>query len=142
MPKKPTLTFTWNDEMNVGIPEIDEDHKPIIFSINEFNRSITEGKDPTEIKRHLQLIIDEAIRHFSKEEKLFKEWQYSETTSHARLHVHILKAMQEIKDGFIPYGSDSSWMRVGITIKNILVEHFKNEDVKYAEFRQAGTGSR
>jgi hemerythrin-like metal-binding protein len=139
MANRPTLTFTWNDEMDVGIPEIDEDHKPIIISINEFNRSITEGKDPTEIKRRLQLVIDETIRHFSREEELFKKWQYSETTSHARLHAHILKAMQRIKNGFIPYGSDSSWMRVGIRIKEILVEHFKNEDVKYAEFRQAGT---
>jgi hemerythrin-like metal-binding protein len=136
--KRPTLTFTWSDEMDVGIPEIDEDHKPIIISINEFNRSITEGKDPTEIKRHLQLVIDETIQHFSQEEELFKEWQYSEATSHARLHAHILKAMQGIKNGFIPYGPDSSWRRVGITIKVILVEHFKNEDVKYAEFRQAG----
>ena len=139
MPKRPTLTFTWNDEMDVGIPEIDEDHKPIIISINEFNRSVTEGKDPTEIKRRLQLIIDETVRHFSQEEELFKEWQYSETTGHAKLHARILKAMQGIKDGFVPYGSDSSWMRVGIRIKQILVEHFKNEDVKYANFRRTGT---
>lgn len=138
MAKRPTLTFTWNDEMDVGIREIDEDHKPIIISINEFNRSITEGKNPTEIKRRLQLVIDETIRHFSQEEELFKKWQYSEKTSHARLHAHILKAMQGISDGFIPYSSDSSWMRVGIRIKQILVEHFKNEDVKYAKFRQAG----
>src|SRR5450631_903479 len=104
MANRPTLTFTWNDEMDVGIPEIDEDHKPIIISINQFNRSITEGKEPTEIKRRLQHIIDETMRHFSQEEELFKKWQYSETTSHMRIHAHILKAMQGIKDGFIPYG--------------------------------------
>ena len=139
MYKRPTLMFTWNDEMDVGIPEIDEDHKPIIISINEFNRSITEGKDPSEIKRRLQLVIDETIRHFSQEEELFKKWQYSEAASHARLHADILKAIQEIMNRFIPYGSDSSWTRVGITMKQILAEHFKNEDVKYAEFRQSRT---
>ena len=130
---RPTLTITWNDEMNVGIPEIDEDHKPIITLINEFNRSITEGQNPAAIKRRLQLIIHETVRHFNQEEELFQKWQFSDTTSHARMHAHILKALHGIKDGFIPYGFDSSWVGVGVIIKKILVDHFKNEDIKFTE---------
>lgn len=120
--------------MNVGIPEIDEDHKPISLLINELNRSITEGKSPAEIKRKVQLIIDDAVRHFSQEEMLFQAWQYSDTASHARMHAHILNALQGIKVGFTPYGFDSSWVNVGMRIKRILIEHFQNEDVKYAEY--------
>jgi hemerythrin-like metal-binding protein len=120
--------------MDVGIPEIDEDHKPVIILINEFNRSITEGKSPAEIKLKLQYILEETKRHFSQEEKLFDEWQYSDSAGHTKIHAHILKALQGIMEGFIPYGFDSSWIQTGVRIKKILLDHFINEDVKYAEF--------
>jgi hemerythrin len=50
--------------MSVGIPEIDEDHKHFIFLINELNRSIVDRKDPAEIKKRLQIIVEDAERHF------------------------------------------------------------------------------
>ncbi len=134
MMKRPTLTIEWDDEMNVGIPEIDEDHKPIISLINGLNRAITEGKSPTEVKRRLQLIVDDAMRHFSQEEMLFQEWQYPDSAAHARMHAHILNALKAIKAELIPYGLDTSWIDVGLRIKRILIDHFQNEDVKYAEF--------
>jgi hemerythrin len=133
MMKRPTWTIEWDEEMNVGIPEIDEEHRPIIQLINELNRSITEGKSPAEIKRRLQLIVDDAVRHFSQEEILFQEWQYPDSAGHARMHAHILNALQGIKAEFIPYGLDSSWVDVGLRIKRILIDHFQNEDVKYVE---------
>ena len=136
MMQRPTWTITWNDVNKVGIPEVDEDHKPIIHLINDLNRSITEGKSPSEIKQRLQFIIDDAVRHFSQEEKLFHDWQYPDTAGHARIHAHILNALQGIKAGFIPYGLDSSWICVGMKIKRILIDHFQNEDVKYAEFHR------
>src|SRR5665811_2336251 len=83
--RKPTWTITWNDGMSVGIPEIDEDHKHFISQIHEFNKSITGRMDPAEIKNRLQLIVDDAKRHFEREERLFKERLYPDTDSHARL---------------------------------------------------------
>jgi hypothetical protein len=45
-----------------------------------------------------------------------------------------LNALEGIKESFIPYGFDSSWIQTGVRIKKILLDHFINEDVKYAEF--------
>lgn len=134
MMKRPTLTIQWNDEMNVGIPEIDVEHKPIILLINELNRAITEGMNPAEIKRWLQHIVDDTEMHFSQEEKLFQEWQYPDAAEHARIHSQLFKALQEIKAECIPYGVDTGWVEVGMRIKRILLNHFQNEDVKYAEY--------
>lgn len=43
--------------MSVGIPEIDDDRKRFISLINEFNRSIVDRLNLSEIKRRLQLIL-------------------------------------------------------------------------------------
>jgi hemerythrin len=37
--KPPIWKIEWNDEMILGIPEIDEEHKRFASLINDFNRS-------------------------------------------------------------------------------------------------------
>jgi hemerythrin-like metal-binding protein len=140
MMKRPTWTATWNDVMSVGIPEVDEDHKHFIVLINELNRSITDGKAPAEIKKHLQIIVEDAERHFSQEERLFKEWQYPESGVHAIKHAQIIKILNSIMDNFIPYGSDSGWINTGLRIRDILIEHILEDDMMYAEFYRNTSG--
>lgn len=132
--KRPTWTMSWNDVMSVGIPEIDADHKHFIDLINELNRSITDGKDPAEIKKRLQIIVEDAERHFSQEERLFSEWQYPGTEAHAIKHAHVLKMLNAIMENFVPYGADSGWINAGLRIRDILIEHILSDDMTYAEF--------
>jgi hemerythrin-like metal-binding protein len=134
MIKRPNWTATWNDVMSVGIPDIDKDHKHFIFMINELNRSITDRKDPVEIRMHVQMIVDDAERHFGQEEKLFKKWQYPNSDEHAIKHAQVLKMLNAIMDNFVPYGYDSGWINIGLRIRDILIEHILADDMVYAEY--------
>jgi hemerythrin-like metal-binding protein len=134
MMKRPTWTIRWEAEMSVGIPAIDEDHKQFFVMINLLNRSIIDRMEPAAIKKRMQLIIDDAERHFSQEERLFKEWQYPDIESHALSHGRALKELYEVNEKFIPYGFDSAWVDAGLRVKSILVDHILNEDMKYAIF--------
>ena len=49
-----------------------------------------------EIRHRLQMIIDDAVQHFAHEERLFKEWQYPDSQSHAAIHAEIVKVLQNI----------------------------------------------
>jgi hemerythrin len=84
--KRPTWQLQWDEGMSVGIPEIDEDHKQFLLLINELNRSITEGRKQAEIKQRLKFIVDDAARHFQREEKLFHEMQFPDAAGHALVH--------------------------------------------------------
>lgn len=131
--------ITWHDEMSVGIPEIDEDHKKFIRLVNELNQAIAGRMDSTEIKQRLQLIVEDATRHFDHEEKLFKEWQYPDAAGHANIHNQVIAALQDIQEKFISYGLDNEWIEVGLRIKDALVNHILIEDIKYADFyRKSG----
>jgi hemerythrin-like metal-binding protein len=137
--QKLTCTIAWNDEMSVGIPEIDADHKNFILLINDFNWSITGGNNPDVIKQRLHLIIDDAVQHFAHEERLFKEWQYINLEDHAKTHANVLKKLNEIMSNFTPYGHDTGWVTAGLEIKNILINHMMTDDMKYMECYQALT---
>lgn len=124
----------WHDGMSVGIPEIDNDHKQFILLINELNRSIAERMRPVEIKKRLQLIVDDAQRHFEREEKCLRECQYPDAGGHARAHANILQSLQKIMESFMPFGLEAEWIDAALAIKEILISHILTEDMKYANY--------
>jgi len=120
--------------MSVGIPEVDKDHQQFIVLINDLNRAITERMSASDIHHRLDLIIEDAERHFAQEEKLFNEWHYPDTDQHAKVHFQVISSLHNIKRNFIPYGHNSEWMDVGVQVKKLLVDHIFKEDMKYADF--------
>lgn len=132
--KKPKWSLEWNDEMSVGIPEIDGDHKRFISLINGLNLSITERMRASEIKKRLQLIVEDAERHFEQEENFFREWQYPDTGGHAHSHSQILDSLKTIQDSFMPYGLEAEWLDAALIIKAILIRHILTEDMQYANY--------
>ena len=129
-----TWKIEWNDRMSVGIPEIDEDHKRFALLIGELNRAIADRMDLSEIKKRLQLILDDANRHFEHEEKLFTQWKYPDAKNHADKHAQAIKALQAIMKKLISYDLQSEWIDAGLAVKDILINHLLTEDMKYAEF--------
>lgn len=120
--------------MSVGIPEIDEDHKRFASLINDFNRAILDRMDIVEIKRRLQLVLDDAVQHFAHEERLFKEWQYPDADEHATRHAEAVAAYQAIMEKFVTYDLESEWIDAGQQVKDLLITHLLEEDMKYAKF--------
>jgi len=132
--KKPIWNLEWNDEMSVGIPKIDEDHKRFILLIDELNRSIAERMKATEIKKRLFLIIEDTERHFEQEESFLRELRYPEAEGHARSHNQILNSLKNIQRSFIPYGLEAEWLDAALIIKKILISHILTEDRQYANY--------
>lgn len=134
----------WNESMAVGIPAIDEDHQRFAALINDFNRSILDQLELKEIKRRLQLVIDDAVRHFAHEERLFKQWRYPNADDHAGKHAQVIEALQGIRQRFSDQGLQAEWIGAGQEVKDLLIRHLLTEDMKYADYyrksRLEGTG--
>jgi hemerythrin len=139
--KKPTWLLAWDDEMSVGISELDDDQKHMFSLINDFNRSIAQGMKPEEIKNRLQLLIDDAVQHCQREEELLREWNYPGASDHALAHKHIREELQRMKDMFVPYDQDSSWLNTGQSIKNMLINHCLVEDMKFISYYKSKIGN-
>ena len=128
----PIWKIQWSEALSVGIPEIDEDHKSFARLVNDLNRSIVDRAPLTEVRRRLQVIIDDAGQHFAHEEQLFKEWQYPDAQSHAAIHAQIIKKLQAIMSSNVSTYINAPWIEAGLQIKIVLIEHILKEDVKYA----------
>ena len=129
----PIWKIEWSEALSVGITDIDEDHKRFARLVNELNRSIVDRAQLPEIRHRLQMIIDDAAQHFAHEERLFKEWQYPDSQSHAAIHAQIIKKLQAIMTSNVSTCLNAPWIEAGLQIKTVLIEHILKEDVKYTK---------
>lgn len=124
----------WNDGMSVGIPEVDQEHRQFIQSISDLNLAIASRMDLAEIKRRIQRILDNADLHFAQEETLLRQWSYPDADDHANKHVQIREALLKIMAPCTKDSLEPQWIRAGLEVKNILVNHLVIEDIKYMDY--------
>lgn len=119
------------------IPEIDAEHRRFIDLVNYLNEAIVARMDVQVIRRCMQAILDDAAAHFAHEEALFKEWGYPAAGEHAEKHARMILALHEIMGRFKHGGTELEWIQAGLQVKQALIEHLLNEDMKYRGYRLA-----
>jgi hemerythrin len=130
----PTWRLVWSDELSVCIPEIDIEHRRFIELINALNEAIIERMSLAEIQRRMQDIMDDTVVHFAHEEALFRDWGYPLADEHAKKHKQAVQALNDIMIRFKRDRSDYDWIDAGLQVKQVLIEHLLNEDMKYRDF--------
>ncbi|MFZ2163809.1 MAG: hemerythrin family protein [Sideroxyarcus sp.] len=131
----------WDEGLSVFIPEIDAEHRQFIRLVNELNEAIGGRMDVQIIKQRMQAILDDAVKHFTHEEALFREWGYPEAEQHALRHAQVLHALHEIMGRFDRGGLEYEWINAGLQVKEALIGHLLYEDMKYRDYCKA-TGVR
>ncbi len=134
MTESTVWVLEWTDELSVGIPEVDEDHKRFIKLVNGLNQAILDRQGLAEIRKCMQLLLDDAEQHFAHEERLFKQWNYPDSDEHAEKHAQVTEELHAIKDEFNLKNTEYKWIAAGLKIKEALIEHLMNEDMKYRDY--------
>jgi len=130
----------WNDDMSVGIPEVDQEHRQFIQLVNDLNRSIASRMDLAEIQRRIQLIIEHADLHFSHEETLLRQRNYPDADDHANKHAQAIEALHKTMAQCTKDSLEPQWIAAGLEVKNILVTHLMTEDMKFRDYFHKSRG--
>ena len=129
-----TWRLEWYGELSVCIPEIDAEHRRFIDLINDLNEAIVARMDVEVIKRCMQALLNDAAVHFAHEQALFKEWGYPAAAEHAERHAQMTQALHEIMGRFKRGGTEYEWIEAGLEVKQALISHLINEDMKYRDY--------
>ena len=93
--------ITWKDVLSTGIKEIDEQHKDIVESINEFyDLSNKSGVQKEDLIEAFNKVIDHTIAHFTYEEELLEKQSIREKDIHAEAHEKFINNIFKLKDDF------------------------------------------
>ncbi len=123
---------TWGKEFEIGVPEMDKQHKRWIEIINNFYDNLDRANVDNKLKETINEVLDYTHYHFAEEEKLMESIGFSELPGQKQMHDTITGKMKEYKRKI-----DNNEMLMSITVTNELKDWLKNhimvEDKKYAD---------
>ena len=136
----------WNDSLMTGVPEIDEQHRILVHTLNEASEKLCGESSPEVLEAITQDLLGYALYHFETEELLMHDAGYeAEDDADARLHLaehrdfsmQILMLRDRIKAG-IPIPPHE----LLVFLNNWLVRHIMHTDMRLAAFILARRASR
>jgi len=135
--EKSEWEIAWSNFLSVGVAEMDDEHRQFIARVNDLNKAIVEIEDKATVARALDLMLSEAAQHFRHEEQLLAQWNYPETEAHTAKHAELTEQFQRVVKEFADTDISFVWALKGLHLKQLLVEHLVNEDMKYRDFLRA-----
>ena len=124
----------WSDALSMLNPEIDAEHQHFIGLTNQLNKIIwSQQQDKAVIEHIMGLLLEDTISHFAHEEQVLAEKAYPATQEHAQIHSEIINKFKQASKEIQSTNIRAVWVKVGLEIKNLLVDHLLNEDTKYIE---------
>jgi hemerythrin len=101
--------MTWSDNMSIGVPEVDEQHKQLLLLVNDTEAAVAAGASREDAAKALQRLCDYVVEHFATEEALMDPDGYPEYDKHMSEHMEctnlaldFLQGLNEDKDVSLP----------------------------------------
>lgn len=126
--------WPWSKELEVGIEEIDQQHRWLVEQTNQLHDVMQVGADEETIGEVLDALVDYTMNHFILEEDLFSRLGYPETEAHKAEHdaftAKVMSLLERHESGE-PAGAQAldllkDWLSHHILkVDKAYVEHFK-----------------
>lgn len=125
--------FEWQDNLSVGIAEIDMQHKKFIDLINQLHDVLLTEKSAEKMNSIFWELMRYVSEHFATEEKYFIKYHYLGTDSHIKEHIDFENQVKEFQIRF-ERGEQTISIEILSFLKDWLIKHIKGTDQKYTTF--------
>lgn len=88
--------FIWKPSYNLGIAEIDLDHRQLVGIINELYEAMKEGRGRDLINQTVDRLIDYVGEHFDREESIMRAAGFPDLSNHESAHQGFRAAVLEM----------------------------------------------
>jgi hemerythrin len=97
IPERCNVEIIWHDELSVGHPLLDEQHRALVSVINKLSAHDNSQKNDAEFISEMLTSIQDYIRtHFDTEERLLAQIDYPELLAHQQSHNRFLEDYSHI----------------------------------------------
>jgi len=126
-------TIKWNDDLSVGVAEMDSQHQKLVGMLNRLIREQKSLTDPATIAELLTEMTDYAQEHFRAEEYLMSEYGYKHKDLQVLQHDAFMTKTLEFCSA-TQIGTNILSMALLDYLRTWLVDHILDEDMKYKSF--------
>lgn len=125
-------TIVWKEEYSVGIPSLDDDHKRLIFLLNQFKTAYEYDTSAEFERQALEQLVEYTRFHFSREEDMMEEAGYADIEEHKKQHARMIAQVEEFVGLYQREGHDSL-NEVSTYLTNWLINHINGTDKQYTQ---------
>lgn len=120
----------WTEKYELGIKEIDNQHKGLVILINELFELMSQGKAKNHLEDIFNHLTDYTKKHFFAEEKLMIKYAYTGYDEHKAEHKIFIEKLGELKTDFAN-GKTTISLEILNFLKDWLLNHIRITDQKY-----------
>ncbi|MCF6180141.1 MAG: bacteriohemerythrin, partial [Geopsychrobacter sp.] len=117
----------WREELNTGIPEIDEQHRRLVALINQLFAAMKQGSNKIEIATVVDELVNYTLTHFRDEEDLMRRHGYPGLSEHQRIHKTFVATVADYAEK-IKGDENLSATEVFSFLKDWLISHIIKQD--------------
>jgi hemerythrin-like metal-binding protein len=88
------MPIEWTTELSVGIAEIDDDHRELLWHVNVFLEAMQGARGAAALAPLFDFLNDFMRHHFETEERLMREGRYPDLSAHQAEHRQFLQALK------------------------------------------------
>ena len=126
--------LSWNENLSVRIPSIDEQHKVLINMINNLQDAMSSGDSRSVLGDIFDGLLDYTQKHFDYEKDLMEKNGYPATEGHLKEHDGFVEKVSDLHKQFV---SSSNFM-IGVDVMKFLtdwlVNHIQGVDKEYSDY--------
>jgi len=126
------VLIEWNDNLKVGVQEIDEQHKVLVDLANRMHAAIRTRHGSEEVEPILDELIQYTKVHFTVEESVMRVLDYPGYEHHKQQHEHLIERIQEMREK-IREGKSAVSFELMHFLKMWLTEHILESDKRMAK---------
>lgn len=126
----------WEKKYELGIPEMDEQHKKWLSMLNKFYEHLDDEKLVTNLQKILFDAKEYTVFHFQSEEKFMGSIGYNRLEQQHRLHQEMIQKIEELETR-LKAGKMVTSLSVTQEFRRWFNEHILIEDKGYGEFYAA-----
>ncbi|MBK8174290.1 MAG: hemerythrin family protein [Rhodospirillales bacterium] len=90
----------WRENLSVGVPAIDKDHRQLIDALNQLHVSVVLADNPAVIVEAMSALVHAEIEHFRREEALMRMANYPGLAAHSDIHRQMAKRAGDMEASF------------------------------------------
>lgn len=125
----------WKKEYEVGVEEIDQQHKKLVNLVNLYKKHLSDDKVDSykEIGEILVYLVNYSSFHFAAEEALMDSINYPGLDEHRKIHKELIA---KIKDVLIKMKNKESYTKIEFYyfLMSWVNDHILDEDIKIGTF--------
>ena len=123
--------IVWNDDLKIGLDEIDNQHHELVKLLNQLNEAIRSNQGSAVANRVLDELHDYTRIHFAVEESIMRMLDYPDYIEHKAKHEKLENELLGLSLKFREEGKAISFELLHF-LKNWLTKHIQESDREYS----------